>query len=57
MRVSFSSAGIHPAVDLASGKPVIGLREFVVRAWFKLRNPVVQRMQLDPAWLKPITVA
>lgn len=46
--------GIHPAVDLTTGRPVIGLREFVVRAWFKYRNPIVQRVELDPAWLQPV---
>lgn len=49
--------GIHPAIDLTTGKPMIGLREFVVRAWFKFRNPEVQRLELDPAWLKPIEAA
>lgn len=49
--------GVHPALDLATQKPVIGLREFVVRAWFRCRTPEPLRLDLPPELLKPLKVA
>lgn len=46
--------GMYPAVDVLSGLPLLGEREFIVRAWFRHRSPKPVRLELPPHLLRPV---
>ena len=47
-------AGIYPSRDLVTGEDRFDYRDIIVRAWFRQRNPGVQRIELDQSMLAPI---
>ena len=49
--------GPNPARDLATGLPLLGEREFIVRAWFTHRRPEPLRIELPGELLAPIQLA
>ena len=45
--------GMYPAHDTLTNLPLLGEREFIVRAWFRHRSPKPIRLELPPHLLRP----
>lgn len=48
------SSGRYPHHDLRDNVPVLDQRDYICRAWFRMRSPQPIRTELKPEWLRPI---
>ncbi len=50
------SPGVYPAVDLYTGLPLIGEREFIIRAHFSMRRPKLITLEFESELFQPTTI-
>ena len=48
--------GPYPAHDLHNGLPDLGMRECILRAWFRHRKPEPIRLELPSSYFEPLTI-